>query len=148
MPTGVTYSNTEPTETDDLTNVTIGTSLWADDGKATITSGFDSYIYCLENIKNDITDATYLNFKTVFTPSQKINLVAATGGESGLTIDATTPITDVTIDESTTATNAPSFYVVRGVEAGYGDYDKTTNKMLRVIMYQVSQVLQNSLRSM
>lgn len=137
MPTGVTYSNTEATETDDLTNVTIGTSLWADDGKTTITSGFDSYIYCLENIKNDITDATYLNFKTVFTPSQKINLVAATGGESGLTIDATTPITDVTIDESTTATNAPSFYVVRGVETGYGDYDN--HYIMKSDLYQENE---------
>lgn len=127
MPADVTYSNTEATETDDLTDVTIGTSLWADDDKATITSGFDSYVYCLENIQSAVTNATYLNFKTVFTPSQKIDLIAATGeGATGLVINRdgeNNGITDVTIDESTTVTNAPSFYVVRGVETGYGDYD-------------------------
>lgn len=124
MPADVTYSNTGAATDADLTDVTIGTSLWADDGKTTITSGFDSYVYCLENIQSAVTNATYLNFKTVFTPSQKINLIAATGeGASGLVINTEEPITGVTIDESTTATNAPSFYVVRGVEAGYGDYD-------------------------
>ena len=116
-----TYSNATAA---DFIDVTIGTSLWADDDKTTITSGFASYTYCLENIKDAITDATYLNFKTVFTPSQKINLTAATGdGATGLIINTDEPITGVTIDESTTATNAPSFYVVRGVETGYGDYD-------------------------
>lgn len=125
MPTtGMTYSNTGAATEADLTDVTIGTSLWADDGKTTITSGFDSYVYCLENIQSAVTNATYLNFKTVFTPSQKINLIAATGeGASGLVINTEEPITGVTIDESTAATNAPSFYVVRGVETGYGDYD-------------------------
>ena len=125
MPTtDMTYSNTEATEADDLTDVTIGTSLWADDGKTTITTDFNSYVYCLENIQSAVTNATYLNFKTVFTPSQKINLIAATGeGATGLVINDEEDITDVTIDESTTATNAPSFYVVRGVETGYGDYD-------------------------
>lgn len=124
MPTsGMTYSNTDAATDDDFTDVIIGTSLWTDENKTTITTGFDSYVYCLENIQSAVTNATYLNFKTVFTPSQKINLVAATGGATGLVINTETPITGVTTDESTTAENAPSFYVVRGVEAGYGDYD-------------------------
>lgn len=123
VPTGITYANADPTSwSDDYITVDLDKTLYSGASGAIDATTFTStdghnYAYCLENIVTAVTNATYLNFKAEFTPSKAVKLAELQGDDS-YSFDVTG--TDkVSIEQD----SIPSFYVIRGVESGYDDYN-------------------------
>lgn len=118
MPGNVEFDKTTTSADADFVNVDLTKSIWTSTN--TIDNTYAAYRYCLENIqKSGPTNATYLNFKTTFTPKQKV-VIAADDADDNDNFDyKVNGTTDVTLsgDEDT----YPSFFVIRG--ASDGQYD-------------------------
>lgn len=117
MPGDVEFDKTTTSVDADFVNVDLTKSIWGENDA--IDNTYAAYKYCLENIQTAPTNATYLNFKTTFTPKLKVVITADDTDDNDdfdYKVNGTTEVT-LSGDEET----YPSFFVIRG--ASDGQYD-------------------------